>query len=129
MNNGGENQLVNLLRLKINMNIYETRNSNGELESYNNNPSLKTLTTSFWHKNGLYHRENGPAILSARNEEWYLNGERHRVDGPAIIRTSPEGKCFTSYFLFGQEVSEEQHKKYYELQKITTTTKEKKITI
>jgi hypothetical protein len=67
----------------------KTYDSNGELNSYDDEPSLiGTDGTRYWNKHGLLHRDNDlPAVIYPNgSKEWYQDGKMHRDnDHPAAI--------------------------------------------
>lgn len=66
-----------------------------------------------WYLNGKLHRRGAPAIeFSSGQEVWCIDGEYHREDGPAIYgHRSISGHIIKSWYLNGEELTEEQHKK------------------
>lgn len=73
-----------------------TRNDNGELHSFNDEPSSITyrgnkIESMAWHKNGVLHRIGKPALVcydfkeTLSNITYYHEGVLHREDGPALI--------------------------------------------
>mgnify|MGYP003480261348 CR=1 FL=1 len=48
-----------------------------------------TKRTSFFDKEGFYHKEDGPAVVYSHGlEEWFTHGIRHRDDGPALFSST-----------------------------------------
>ena len=70
----------------------ETRNSNGELHSINDEPAIYGFDgTMHWYKNGEVHRDNDePAVVFKSGTKcWCKDGEYHRDNNkPAIIYSS-----------------------------------------
>ena len=72
----------------------ETRDENGELHSYNDEPAKVYWGNREWYVHGKLHRDGDlPAVISARGDkEWYKNGKLHRDNyGPAVRRK--DGVC------------------------------------
>ena len=78
-----------------------------------------------WYLNNRLHRLDGPAherfypdgVLDVHG--WYVNGTLHREDGPAIERFAPDGRrTDTYYYLAGNGMSEQEHRRRVLLQKL-----------
>lgn len=66
--------------------------------------------TTYWFKNGNFHRDHGPATINdAGIKSWYNHGMLHRLDGPAVESTSGE---INAYFIGGQEFTKENYYKH-----------------
>ena len=68
--------------------IKETRNDNGELHSFNDEPAvIDSDGTKFWYTNGKRHRGNDlPATIHSNGSQfWYMNGLLHREKDAAAI--------------------------------------------
>ena len=64
----------------------------------------------YWYLNGKRHREDGPAVeWDNGNKYWWLNGKLHREDGPIAVERS--NGYTKSWYLNGEEVTEEEHKR------------------
>jgi hypothetical protein len=62
--------------------------NNNDKDYYFNGYKYKSVTsvsTNYYDKDGLLHRNNGPAFIHKKNIEYYYHGDIHRVDGPARI--------------------------------------------
>lgn len=63
-----------------------------------------TRGTTYWHHNGVLHREDGPAVEYENGDKfWYFNGRGHRLDGPAI--EFEDGQ--QSYYVYGVRYMDE----------------------
>jgi hypothetical protein len=71
------------------INYHGTHNSNNELHSFNDEPSVVHYNgDKEWHKNGKLHRDNDqPAVVyNEGSKYWYKDGNLHRDNGePAYI--------------------------------------------
>ena len=104
------------------MTIKETRDENGELHSFNDEPAvIWDNLDKFWCKNGELHRDNDqPAVIYHDDIEfWYQYGKRHRETDAAVIY--PNG--LKEYWLNGKQYT---FKKWL---KLTPISKEHKIAI
>ena len=59
-----------------------TRNKNGKLHSFNDEPAVYTKDFKCWFKNGKLHRDNDkPAMIwNGRIKKWFKNGEQYRQE-------------------------------------------------
>lgn len=62
------------------------------------------------------HRVGEPAVIWADGTLcWHQNGQLHREDGPAYVeKDEPHKKGERQFFLFGEEVTPEQHREWRE---------------
>lgn len=70
----------------------ETRNSKGQLHSFDDQPAVKYTNKFMWYVNGALHRDgNKPAIIDNGKEHFYINGvEQLPVDVQATQRKITE---------------------------------------
>lgn len=68
----------------------ETRDKDGCLHSFNDEPAKVYYDIKEWYCRGRLHRDNDkPArITEGGKMEYWVNGKRHRDLGPAIVRSN-----------------------------------------
>lgn len=94
-----------MLTVEILQNLYEQSGA-----SYTGVVYAQRDKTTYWFKNGNFHRDHGPATINdAGIKSWYNHGMLHRLDGPAVESTSSE---INAYFIGGQEFTEENYYKH-----------------
>lgn len=71
--------------------------------------------STFYLVDGKTHREDGPADIDLNTIEYTNNDVLHRLGGPAIIYWDRNIKF---YYLFGEEVTKEEHDFYCDLLKL-----------
>ena len=73
------------------MNTKRTRNQNGDLHSFNDEPAIThSVGSKYWYHHGKLHRDNDqPAVIYDDGAMyWYQHGKHHRETDAAIITAS-----------------------------------------
>jgi hypothetical protein len=102
--------------------IKQTRDENGELHSFNDEPAIiNSGGSKQWYKHGKIHRDNDlPAIIwSNGSKAWFQHGLRHRETDAAYI----DNNGYKEYGLNGKQYT------FEEWFKLTSISEEDKIAL
>lgn len=81
VNESNQDSTTDVKYVSIKNGVTKTRDSNGYLHSFNDEPSYSSDdgTVREWHRHGVLHRENDlPAVENQRQQEWWCHGRRVR---------------------------------------------------